>query len=94
MTSMLRFHTYNPVLVTCYGCDIISIWYIDHGDNYPEFMRFFNNRNPKGSWMTAVAWMNELTSSLLLTWIGDGIIRIWDGILDLYGAVNFYQPQL
>ena len=44
--------------------------------------------------MTAVAWMNELTSSLLLTWIGDGIIRIWDGILDLYGAVNFYQPQL
>ena len=94
MTSMLRFHPYEPVLVACDGYDSISVWDIDNGDNSPERMCVFNNGNPKGSRMTAVTWMNELTSSLLLTGSDDGTIRIWDGILDFYGAVNCDQPQL
>jgi len=74
-TSLLRFHPYEPALVVCSGSsDNVSIWNAQTG----ERMSSFSDRNSKSSRATAALWVNEASTSLLLTGNSDGVVRIFD----------------
>lgn len=56
----------------------------------------FSNRNPSGSRMTSIGWINEAHKSLLLMGSDDGVVRIWNGLLEAgtRGAGGMRPPQL
>lgn len=90
MTSMLLFHPYEPALVATDGCDYISLWDIATSQR----VCMFKNGNPKGSRMTSVSWINDSSTSLLLTGSDDGIVRVWDGLIESNGEMICDQPDL
>ena len=73
-TSLLCFHPYEPALVVCGNSDNVSVW------NAETFNRsvVFSNGNPKSTRVTSCRWINEASTSLLLTGSGDGTVRIFD----------------
>jgi regulator-associated protein of mTOR len=89
-TSLLRFHPYEPALVVCGSSDNISIWNAETS----ERMTSFSNENPKGTRMTAAQWVNEASSSLLLTGSNDGSVRIFDGLLEANDEISREKPSL
>lgn len=89
-TSLLRFHPYEPALVVCGSSDNVSIWNAETS----ERMTSFSNENPKGTRMTAAQWVNEATSSLLLTGSNDGSVRIFDGLLEANDEISREKPSL
>lgn len=95
MTSSLKFHSYEPALVVCDGCDGISVWDISEKSNSIENrMCVFKNGNPPRSRMTSTAWINEESNSLLLVASDDGIVKIWDGLIKNRGGLNKNKPTL
>jgi WD40 repeat protein len=87
MTSILKFHPYEDVLVVCSGQDKVSLWNTDSGcQNYS-----FSNGNPKGSRMTSSCWINSTSKSLFALGCDDGSVRIWS---DLAGKQDGNVPNL
>jgi len=90
MTSMLHFHPYEPALVICDGCDKVSVWDTDSKQRF----NVFSNRNPKKSRITSISWINEMSTSLLLTGSDDGVVRIWEGLIEFNGEISQDKPTL
>ena len=83
MTSLLQFHSYEPALIACDGTNSISIWNTDSSKKENTF----RNGNPINTRVTSLSWINEMSSSLLLTGCDDGSVRIWDGIMEGTGEI-------
>ena len=73
-TSFLRFHPFEPALVVCGSSDNVSVWNAESS----ERMISFSNGNPKNSRITSALWINEESTSLLLTGTNGGTVRIYD----------------
>lgn len=73
-TSLLCFHPFEPALVVCGSSDNISVWNAETS----ERMVSFSNSNPKNTRMTSALWINEESTSLLLTGTNAGTVRIYD----------------
>ena len=89
MTSMLKFHAYESALVVSDGGNTVSLWDI----NTAKRMNSFRNGSSK-SRNTSVTWVNEMSSSLLMMGTDDGIIRIYDGLIEDSGGISRTAPQL
>ena len=90
MTSMLKFHSYENVLVVCDNKDYVSMWDYERGERRLSF----KNGNPTGSRMTSAFWINESSSSLLFVGCDDGSARIWHGIVQNNGQISTQAPIL
>jgi regulator-associated protein of mTOR len=90
MTSMLKFHSYEDVLMVCDNQDGLSIWDYEKGNRNLSF----KNGNPKGSRMTNAFWINESSTSLFFVGCDDGSARIWNGIVESNGEVSSQSPSL
>jgi len=90
MSTMLKFHSYEPALVACDGSDILSVWNIQSGIKSCSF----HNQNKKGSRMTSFTWMNEESHSFLVTGADDGTVRIWEGLVGEDGSLENCKPSL
>jgi len=73
-TSFLRFHPFEPALVVCGSSDNVSVWNAESS----ERMMSFSNGNPKNTRITSALWINEESTSLLLTGTNAGTVRIYD----------------
>jgi regulator-associated protein of mTOR len=93
MTSMLNFHSYEDVIMACGVANrtsMISMWSTQDGTQLTTFA----NGNPKGSRMTASAWINEETRAKFLVGTDDGTVRIWSDLLEANGEACLKQPTL
>ncbi|CAM9776589.1 unnamed protein product [Discosporangium mesarthrocarpum] len=92
ITSMLLFHPYEPLLVLADNKDRVSVFNCEDTVGYGGFC----NNNAPGSRMTSMAWINEAQESLLLTGADDGVVRVWDGLLQggMNGPGNLQAPRL
>lgn len=72
-TSLLCFHPYEPALVAC-SSNNISVYNAETSERISSF----SNLNSKNTRMTSALWVNESSTSLLLTGSNDGMIRIFD----------------
>jgi len=89
-TSLLRFHPYEPALVVCGSSDNVSVW----NAQTSERMVAFSNGNPKNTRMTSALWVNEASTSLLLTGSSDGTVRIFDGLFESNDEISREKPSL
>ena len=89
LISLLRFHPYEPALIACGGSEI-TCWNAETS----ERMVSFSNDNPKNTRITAASWINESTTSLFLTGSSDGIVRIFDGILEPNDEMSRATPTM
>jgi len=89
-TSLLRFHPYEPALVVCGGSENVSVW----NAQTSERMVAFSNGNPKNTRMTSALWINEASTSLLLTGSSDGTVRIFDGLFEPNDEISREKPSL
>mmetsp|Transcript_1160 Transcript_1160/g.2189 ORF Transcript_1160/g.2189 Transcript_1160/m.2189 type:complete len:1924 (+) Transcript_1160:412-6183(+) len=89
-TSLLRFHPYEPALVVCGDYDTVNVWNAETSSH----MSSFSNENPKNTRMTSACWVNEASTSLLLTGSNDGSVRIWDGIFEVNDELSRSKPSL
>lgn len=90
MTSMLKFHSYEDILMVCDEQDGISIWDYEKGTcNFS-----FKNGNKKGSRMTSAFWINEQTKSLFFVGCNDGSARLWSKIIEDNGETSSQYPTL
>ncbi|CAJ1965648.1 unnamed protein product [Cylindrotheca closterium] len=90
MTSMLKFHSYEDVLMVCDDQDSVSFWDYENGNR----ALCFNNGNPKNTRMTAAFWINESSRNLFFVGCDDGSARIWDGTLERNGYIASGGPSL
>jgi regulator-associated protein of mTOR len=90
MTSMLKFHSFEDILVACGAEDGVSVWDTEKGTRSVSFI----NGNPKGSRMTTAMWLNEASTSLFLVGCDDGSARIYDGFLEKNGEPSRGPPNL
>ena len=89
MTSMLKFHAYEPALVVSDGGNAVSLWDI----NTSKRINSFRNGSSKIR-NTSMTWINEMSSSLLMMGTGDGTIRIYDGLIEDSGGISRSAPEL
>jgi len=71
MTSILAFHPFENVLVSADERSNITVWEFEQGRK----LGCFGNENQKSFRLTTMGWLNETSSSLLLTGSDDGVIR-------------------
>jgi hypothetical protein len=90
MTSMLKFHSYENVLMICDDQDGISFCDYEKGVRSLSY----KNGNPNGSRMTTAFWINESSTSLFFVGCDDGSVRIWDGIVESDGQISKQAPNL
>lgn len=48
----------------------------------------FSNRNGSDSRVSHVSWINETNKSLLMTAAGDGVVRVWGGVMEAGGSLD------
>lgn len=90
MTTMLRFHPFEDVLVSCGGTGSVVVWDTEIGSNLTSF----DNGNPTGSRMTTSGWMNEESSSLFYIGCDDGTVRLWGDLIPSIGKPPSHGPSL
>jgi regulator-associated protein of mTOR len=90
-TSLLLFHPYEPALVVCGGSDNISVW---NSETSERMVSFSNSSNPKSTRMSSALWINESSTSLLLTGTNDGTVRIHDGLFDPNDDISREKPSV
>jgi WD40 repeat protein len=73
--SALLFHPFENLLVVAEK-RLISLW--DYKDS--ERVGQFSNDNARGSKISAVEWVNEHQTSLLLVGSDDGLVRLWRNV--------------
>ncbi|KAF1324552.1 Regulatory-associated protein of mtor, partial [Globisporangium splendens] len=77
MTSLLLFHPHETMLVVADDKDQISLYSFEHGE---KKVMTFGNKNPAGSRLTSLNWINESEESLLTCGSDDGVIKIYHGL--------------
>jgi regulatory associated protein of mTOR len=71
MTSLLSFHPFENILVSTDEHFGITVWDYEQGKRIGSF----SNGNVKPFRLTTMGWLNETSSSLLLTGSDDGAVR-------------------
>jgi len=90
MTSMLLFHPYETALVSADDGNRIGVWDYEEGRQVIDL----GNGNAVGSTrMTSLKWINPETKSLLLVGSDDGVVRVWDGLLDGDATEQALSPE-
>ncbi|TMW63135.1 hypothetical protein Poli38472_002076 [Pythium oligandrum] len=77
MTSLLLFHPYETMLIVADEKDQISLYNFEQSE---KKVLTFGNKNPSGSRLTSLSWINETEESLLTCGSDDGVIRIYQGL--------------
>lgn len=90
-TSLLLFHPYEPALVVCGGSDNVSVWNVETQE---RMISFTGNKNPKSTRISSALWINEASTSLLLTGSNDGTVRIHDGIFEPNDTISHEKPSV
>lgn len=90
-TSLLLFHPYEPALVVCGGSDNISVWNTETSE---RMVAFSNSTNPRSTRMSSALWINESSTSLLLTGSNDGTVRIHDGLFEPNDEISREKPSV
>ncbi|CAB9503552.1 Regulatory-associated protein of TOR [Seminavis robusta] len=90
MTTMLKFHPFEDIIVACGAEDGVTVWDVEEGQRSVSFM----NGNPKGTRMTTATWINGASTSLFLIGCDDGSARIWDGLVENNGEASLDPPRL
>jgi len=83
-TSLLLFHSFEPLLVVADDKDQFSLWAFEEGKK----LLTFSNGNKGESRLSTCLWVNEGSTPLLIAGSNDGIVRIWGGLLDCLTAVG------
>jgi WD40 repeat protein len=90
MTSIIKFHSFEDVVISCGGSSSVALWSTRDGRR----LTTFDNGNPEGSRMTTSSWLNEETSGMFLVGCDDGTVRIWGDILESNGKPCEKRPSL
>ena len=90
-TSLLLFHPYEPALVVCGGSDNVSVWNVE---SHERMVSFTGSNNPKSTRISSALWINEASTSLLLTGSNDGTVRIHDGIFEPNDTISHEKPSV
>lgn len=77
MTSLLLFHPYETMLLIADEKDQISLYNFEETESK---VLSFGNKNPPGSRLTSLNWINETEESLLTCGSDDGVIKIYHGL--------------
>ncbi|DBA03474.1 TPA: hypothetical protein N0F65_002882 [Lagenidium giganteum] len=77
MTSLLLFHPFETMLIVADEKDQISLYNFEQSE---KKVMTFGNRNPTGSRLTSLGWINESEESLLTCASDDGVIKIYHGL--------------
>ncbi|KAG7391288.1 HEAT repeat [Phytophthora pseudosyringae] len=77
MTSLLLFHPYETMLLVADEKDQISLYNFEETEMK---VLSFGNKNPPGSRLTSLNWINETEESLLTCGSDDGVIKIYHGL--------------
>ncbi|KAI9922345.1 hypothetical protein PsorP6_002603 [Peronosclerospora sorghi] len=77
MTSLLLFHPYETMLLVADEKDQISLYNFEGTETK---VLSFGNKNPPGSRLTSLNWINETEESLLTCGSDDGVIKIYYGL--------------
>ncbi|CAH0492228.1 unnamed protein product [Peronospora farinosa] len=77
MTSLLLFHPYETMLLIADEKDQISLYNFEETETK---VLSFGNKNPPGSRLTSLNWINEAEESLLTCGSDDGVIKIYHGL--------------
>jgi len=90
MTSQLLFHPFEPLLIASDDHANLRVWNHEDGKKLGVFR---NEPIPsKASRITSLAWLNEATSSLLLTGTDEGVVRVWSGVVPT--GADWVPPRL
>jgi len=90
MTGLLRFHSYENVLMACGALDFVTMWNTENGNELAHFV----NGNPKGTRITGATWINEEMEAKFLVGCDDGTVRIWGNLLEANGEGCSQRPSL
>ncbi|TDH70902.1 hypothetical protein CCR75_009469 [Bremia lactucae] len=77
MTSLLLFHPYETMLLVADEKDQISLYSFEETESK---VLSFANKNPPGSRLTSLNWINKNEKSLLTCGSDDGVIKIYYGL--------------
>lgn len=89
MTSLLLFHPYETMLLVADEKDQISLYNFEETETK---MLTFGNKNPPGSRLTSLNWINETEESLLTCGSDDGVIKIYHGLHSPHPSIG--SPKL
>jgi len=84
MTSQLLFHPFEPLLVSSDDHSNLRVWNCEEGKKLGVFKN--ETASSKASRVSSISWLNEASSSLLLTGADDGVVRVWDGVVPTGGG--------
>lgn len=89
MTSLLLFHPYETMLLVADEKDQISLYNFEETESK---VLSFGNKNPPGSRLTSLNWINETEESLLTCGSDDGVIKIYHGLHTPHPSMD--RPKL
>ncbi|KAE9039039.1 hypothetical protein PR002_g5700 [Phytophthora rubi] len=89
MTSLLLFHPYETMLLVADEKDQISLYNFEETETK---VLSFGNKNPPGSRLTSLNWINEAEESLLTCGSDDGVIKIYHGLHSPHPSLD--SPKL
>ncbi|KAG3217466.1 Regulatory-associated protein of [Phytophthora cactorum] len=89
MTSLLLFHPYETMLLVADEKDQISLYNFEETETK---VLTFGNKNPPGSRLTSLNWINETEESLLTCGSDDGVIKIYHGLHSPHPSIS--SPKL
>ncbi|KAE9139314.1 hypothetical protein PF007_g1081 [Phytophthora fragariae] len=89
MTSLLLFHPYETMLLVADEKDQISLYNFEETETK---VLSFGNKNPPGSRLTSLNWINEAEESLLTCGSDDGVIKIYHGLHSPHPSID--SPKL
>lgn len=84
MTSQLVFHPFESILVSSDDHSNLRVWNYEEGKKLGVFRN--ETASNKASRVTSIGWLNEASSSLLLTGGDDGVVRVWNGVVPTGGG--------
>jgi WD40 repeat protein len=85
-TSMLHFHSFEDVLVSCGGRGCVTVW--DTANKAGGYLSSFDVGNAEHTRMTTSGWISEESSSLFYVGCDDGSVRIWGSLIEESGGIH------